>query len=80
MTHTIHGIGIFTYIKNPLKSTIHVDKCTSPMDGMGERMKLRNLFWGGEGGVDPGPLQGVNLPSRIGFLQEGTPKGGRLVA
>ena len=36
-THRIHGTGIFTYIYHFTikKSTIHVGKYTSPMDGMG---------------------------------------------
>ena len=33
-SHSIHGIGIFTYIYHK-KTTIHVGKSTSPMDPMG---------------------------------------------
>ena len=40
-THRIHGTGMFTYIL-PSKSTIHVGKYTSPMDGMGNTFGPQN--------------------------------------
>ena len=33
--HSIHGPGIFTYVKTHQTSTIHVGKYSSPVDGMG---------------------------------------------
>ncbi len=36
--------GIFPYIYN-LKSTIHVGKYTSPMDGMGHTKSFPQVFW-----------------------------------
>ena len=41
-SHRIHQTGIFTYIL-PYKSTIHVGKYVSPMDGLG--MKLVCFFF-----------------------------------
>ena len=42
-THRIHGTGMFTYIL-PTKSTIHVDKYASPMDGMGDTFGPQKLW------------------------------------
>lgn len=43
-SQTIDGAGLFTYYLIPEKSTIHVGRCTSPMDGLGQEFFFQHVF------------------------------------
>ena len=47
-SQTIDGAGLFTYYLIPEKSTIHVGRYTSPMDGLGQEIFFNMFFFLGE--------------------------------